>query len=170
MPFNLHIPDSVTKGKRDHGACFVENYSIYGHFWIFWVRVGRFVCICAVGADRGSPPSSRRRQRSPALHLNFRISLVSKKRRKGKNSSFFFGPSGEIRTPGILNPKAQIFLFLNFYTPFSSIYSERSCFPELSVPLFPGVRILSMVKNVVKSKHSPKGIAFRGVLSSSEVS
>ena len=34
------------------------------------VRVARLVCICAKGADRGSPPSSRRRQRSSALHLD----------------------------------------------------------------------------------------------------
>ena len=80
------------------------------------------------------------------------------------------GPSGEIRTPGILNPKAQCFIFLSFYTPFSGVYSERSCFPELYAPLFPSVRILSMVKNVVKSKHSPKGSTFRGAFSSSGVS
>ena len=73
-------------------------------------------------------------------------------------------------SPDILIPKAQVFIFLNFYTLFSSACSGNSSFPELSTPLFPGVRILSMVKYVVKSKHSPKGIAFRGVLSSSEVS
>ena len=72
-------------------------------------------------------------------------------------SAVFAGPSGEIRTPGILNPKTQVFIFLNFYAPFSGVYSGNSSFPELSVPLFPGVRILSMVKNVVKSIHSPKG-------------
>jgi len=82
----------------------------------------------------------------------------------------FCGPSGEIRTPGILNPNRVIIIFLTFLSPFSGLCSERSCFPELFAPLFPGVRILSMVKNVVKSKHSPKGIAFRGVLSSSAVS
>ena len=84
--------------------------------------------------------------------------------------SHFGGPSGEIRTPGILNPNRVIIFFLTFLAPFSGLYSERSCFPELFAPLFPSVRILSMVKNVVKSKHSPKGIAYRGVLSSSEVS
>ena len=61
-------------------------------------------------------------------------------------------PSGEIRTPGILNPKAQVFIFLNFYAPFSDVYSGNSSFPELSTPLFPGVRILSIVKNVVKPR------------------
>ena len=62
------------------------------------------------------------------------------------------GPSGEIRTPGILIPNRVIIFFLTFFAPFRAFYSERSCFPELSVPLFPNVRILSMVKNVVKSQ------------------
>ena len=60
--------------------------------------------------------------------------------------------------------------FLIFLIPFCCLYSENLYFPELSLPLFPGVRIASMVKNVVKSKHSPKGNAFRGVFSRSEVS
>ena len=68
-----------------------------------------------------------------------------------------FGPSGETRTRGILVPNRVIIFFLIFFSPFRAFYSERSCFPELFAPLFPGVRILSMVKNVVKSKHSPKG-------------
>ena len=63
-----------------------------------------------------------------------------------------------------------IIFFLAFLYPFRDLYSERSCFPELSATLFPGVRILSVVKIVVKTKHSPKGIASRGVLSSSKVS
>ena len=66
-------------------------------------------------------------------------------------------------------PKRKCNLFSNLLNPFRGLYSERSCFPELSAPLFPSVRILSMVKNVVKSKHSPKGSTFRGVFSRSEV-
>ena len=80
-----------------------------------------------------------------------------------------FGPSGETRTRGILVPNRVIIFFLIFFAPFRGFYSERSCFPELYAPLFPGVRILSMVKNVVKSKHSPKGNTFRGVFSRSAV-
>ncbi|MEE1327562.1 MAG: hypothetical protein UHS47_03350, partial [Oscillospiraceae bacterium] len=60
-------------------------------------------------------------------------------------------------------------LFSNILGPLGGLYSGKSCFPELSAPLFPSVRILSMVKYVVKSKHSPKGIGFRGVFSRSEV-
>ena len=90
-------------------------------------------------------------------------------KREAKSLPFMIGPSGETRTRGILLPKAQVFLFLNFYTPFSGVYSGNSSFPELSAPLIPHVRILSMVKNVVKSKHSPKGSTFRGVFSRSEV-
>ena len=47
------------------------------------VRVARLVCICAEGADRGSPPSSRRRQRSSALHLIFRVSPPKEISRNG---------------------------------------------------------------------------------------
>jgi len=80
-----------------------------------------------------------------------------------------FGPSGETRTRGILIPNRVIIFFLTFLAPFSGLYSGNSSFPELFIPLFPGVRILSMVKYVVKSKHSPKGNTFRGVFSCSEV-
>ena len=83
--------------------------------------------------------------------------------------STLFGPRGEIRTPGILNPNRGIIFFLILFSPFRGFCSERSCFPELFAPLFPSVRILSMVKNVVKSKHSPKGSTFRGAFSSSRV-
>ena len=46
-------------------------------------RVARLVYICAIGADRGSPPSSWRRQRSSALHLIIRVSQSKEKCRYG---------------------------------------------------------------------------------------
>ena len=81
-----------------------------------------------------------------------------------------FGPSSATRTRGLMHPKTQGNFFLIFYIPFDGIYSGIWCFPELFSPLFPGVRIQSMVKNVVKLKDSPKGSAFRGAFSRSEVS
>ena len=115
-------------------------------------------------------PSSRNQVTVHRTVTFYFSNLPTKERtRKSKSSFWFFGPSGEIRTPGILNPNRVINFFLTIFSPFRGIYSERSCFPELSAPLFPGVRILSMVKNVVKSKHSPKGSTFRGVFSRSEV-
>ena len=73
------------------------------------------------------------------------------------------------RPYGYGHPNGSAIFFLTFYIPFRGLYSGNSSFPELSAPLFPSVRILSMVKNVVKSKHSPKGNTFRGVFSRSEV-
>ena len=96
--------------------------------------------------------------------------LLSKYSTKPEEKCAFLTNSGIIRAFSTKFPNRVIIFFLTFLAPFRGFYSERSCFPELSAPLFPSVRILSMVKNVVKSKHSPKGIAFRGVLSSSEVS
>ena len=50
-----------------------------------------------IGADRGSPPSSWRRQRSSALHLIVRVSHAKDKSRESKCSFGFYGPSGETR-------------------------------------------------------------------------
>ena len=50
-----------------------------------------------IGADRGSPPSSWRRQRSSALHLIVRVSHSKDKSRESKCSFGFYGPSGETR-------------------------------------------------------------------------
>ena len=75
-------------------------------------------------------------------------------------SAVFTGPSGEIRTPGILNPNRVIIFFSIFLCPISGICSEILCFPELSAPLFPGVPILSMVKNVVNALACRKARAF----------
>ena len=101
--------------------------------------------------------------------INFSNLPPKDKSRESKCSFGFYGPSGEIRTPGILIPNRGIIFFLILFSPFRGFCSERSCFPELFAPLFPSVRILSMVKNVVKSKHSPKGSTFRGAFSSSRV-
>ena len=88
------------------------------------------------------------------------LPLSKERSRKSKCSFCFFGPSGEIRTPGILNPNREINFFLIFFSPFRGLYSDKSCFPELSAPLFPSVRILSMVKNVVKSASREIGKRF----------
>ena len=42
--------------------------------------MARLVCICANGADYGSPTASRLRQRSSALHLIVRVSLYTNKK------------------------------------------------------------------------------------------
>ena len=101
---------------------------------------------------------------------DLRVSLSKEKCRHGVKPFLHFWSEWRDSNSRHLHPNRVIIFFLTFLSPFGGFYSERSCFPELSVPLFPGVRILPMVKYVVKSKHSPKGFAFRGVLISSEVS
>ena len=64
----------------------------------FLVRVGRFDIIRCRFRRAGIEQVS-----TGQLYLNVRIS-IEKKRRKSKHSFLFSGPSGEIRTPGILNP------------------------------------------------------------------
>ena len=101
---------------------------------------------------------------NPALcHAIDGSSLVIKSKKKEEelySSSFFFGPSGEIRTPGILNPKTEGNFFLTFSAPFGGVHSSIRCFPELFSPLLPGVRIRSMVKNVVNAPACRKTRAF----------
>ncbi len=71
------------------------------HFWSEWRDS---FASAPIGADRGSPPSSWRRQRSSALHLIVRVSHSKDKSRESKCSFGFYGPSGETRTRGILVP------------------------------------------------------------------
>ena len=72
--------------------------------WRFWSEWRDSFASAPIGADRGSPPSSWRRQRSSALHLIVRVSHSKEKCRYGICHSCIFGPSGETRTRGILVP------------------------------------------------------------------
>ena len=119
------------------------------------VRVGRF------GKLRSRSRRAGIEQQSTGL-LHFKCSNlpIGAKKKDSNKLSFFFGPSGEIRTPGILNPNRGIIFFLILFSPFRGFCSERSCFPELFAPLFPSVRILSMVKNVVNALACRKARAF----------
>ena len=69
--------------------------------------------------------------------------------------SCIFGPSGETRTRGILHPNNLWNFLLTISAPFWHLLFQKSCSLELSSPLFPCNPKLSMVNNVVKSKHSP---------------
>ena len=101
---------------------------------------------------------------------SFKSRFIQTEKSRLRRSGFWtFGPSGETRTRGILVPKTLGNFFLTFSAPFVGVCSGIRCFPQLFSPLFPGVRIRSMVKNVVKSKCSPKGSTFRGAFSRSEV-
>ena len=57
-------------GSTENSIIVRKNRCFQSKTAVFMVRVARLVCICAYGADRGSPPSSWRRQRSSALHLD----------------------------------------------------------------------------------------------------
>ena len=113
--------------------------------------MARLVCICTVGADRGSPPSSWRRQRSSALHLIVRDSHSKDKSRESKCSFGFYGPSGETRSRGILVPKKLWELFLRISAPILHLLFRKSCSLKLLSPLSPCAPNPVMVKYVVKT-------------------
>ena len=62
------------------------------------------------------------------------------------------GPSGEIRTPGILNPNNWWNFFLTFSAPFWNLLFRESCSLILSSPLSPCTPNPVMVKYVVKNR------------------
>ena len=74
------VMDILRKVRKGNNVCiFAEGVTRW-----------RFVCIFAEGEDKGSAPSSRRRQRSSALHLTIRISSSENQKRKIPNGIFLF--------------------------------------------------------------------------------
>ncbi len=110
--------------------------------WFFGPS-GEIRCRCAFGhiVRCCRHRAGGKQQSTGLLHLDGSNLLFqsNEKERDGKSHPFLFGPSGEIRTPGILIPKAQDFIFLNFYTTFCRIYSGNSSFPEPSAPGISGL-------------------------------
>ena len=78
--------------------------------------------------------------------------IISKKPADFAPNQPVFGPSGEIRTPGVLIPNNWWNFFLTFSTPFWHLLFRKSCSFELSSPLSPCAPNPVMVKYVVKNR------------------
>ena len=78
-------------------------------------------------------------------------------------NSRFIGPSGEIRTPGILIPNNWWNFLLTFSAPFWHLLFRKSCSLKLSSPLSPCAPNPVMVKYVVKNRFPEIQATFRQI-------
>ena len=135
MPAKAHLlklPDRVCQPERpSHTLCKPPMWCIIeAPHRRFYYRRGAFSTVRSVSAQCQEPP-------------------VFRKKTGG------FGPSGEIRTPGILIPNLSGILFPLVYSGFRRFLICFTYSLTLLFPLFPGTPAPSVVIYVVKNASRP---------------